>query len=296
MKLFAKPGRGPHDAALFISFRVAVTLLAMADPFNLDALPRQCPYCHERVVMNRREQTDPNGTTTTTVDPQHDDPVCGEWKATLKSSAMQMHLLFGAPAPAVTGWRRWLLRDKPVMLAWLASSASLFLAIVPNWGGPYDVTVAVLTATLLAVIWYTFYTYQSVAATAEQARLSAALKRNQLTSMVATVRYHLQRLPLEASNQHEQVEGAAVWEETDVGLIVQLATEYGTVAAHHATRVAPALRWLRDHVQGAKSVSGPPSEKKDAFWSLFPSEEWTDEMARANAHITDLWKAVTGPG
>ena len=31
-----------------------------------------------------------------------------------------------------------------------------------------------------------------------------------------------------------------------------------------------------------------------AFWSAFPSEEWTNEIARANAHITDLWRLLTG--
>lgn len=33
------------------------------------------------------------------------------------------------------------------------------MAVVPNWRGRYDPSLAVLTATLVAVIWYTFFSY-----------------------------------------------------------------------------------------------------------------------------------------
>ena len=58
-------------------------------------------------------------------------------------------------------------------IAWIASGVSVFLATLPavvSWPGfgiaavfrLYDPTVAVLTATLVAVIWYSYFTFMSV--------------------------------------------------------------------------------------------------------------------------------------
>jgi hypothetical protein len=245
----------------------------MDDPFNLDA-PRQCPYCHERVLMQVKRVPGPNATTTTTIDPEHDEPVCDQWKATRDTQDMKMHLLAGTAPPAVSRRLRW---SKPLIVASLASLTALFLSVVPNWGGPYDVNVAILTATLLAVIWYTYFTYQSVAASAEQVRQAATVKRNLLRTVVATIRFHLQRLPL-GNNRPEDIQHGTVWDDADISLILQLAAEYGTVAAHHATRVAPALRWVKDQVENVQSI--PQSEGYD--WRLFP---WTDGARR--------WRAPT---
>lgn len=55
----------------------------------------------------------------------------------------------------------------PKVIAWTASGAAVFLAFLPVafYGferARYDPEVAVLTATLLALIWYTYHTHQSV--------------------------------------------------------------------------------------------------------------------------------------
>jgi hypothetical protein len=47
-------------------------------------------------------------------------------------------------------------------LAWLFSILAVVLAIGPNIRGSYDPNLAVLTLTLIAVIWYTYFAYQSV--------------------------------------------------------------------------------------------------------------------------------------
>jgi|SRR5579859_1716718 len=47
----------------------------------------------------------------------------------------------------------------PFVLSVLASLAAVALAVGPNIHGPYDPSLAVLTATLVAVIWYTFFSY-----------------------------------------------------------------------------------------------------------------------------------------
>jgi hypothetical protein len=46
------------------------------------------------------------------------------------------------------------------VIAVLSSGAALVLALIAN--GPYDPTLAVLTATLVGIIWYTFFTFQAV--------------------------------------------------------------------------------------------------------------------------------------
>lgn len=48
------------------------------------------------------------------------------------------------------------------LLAWGATIASAALAIGPNFRGQYDAPLAVLTATLIALVWYTYFTYESL--------------------------------------------------------------------------------------------------------------------------------------
>lgn len=47
----------------------------------------------------------------------------------------------------------------PFILSVLASLTAVALAVGPNLHGVYDPSLAVLTATLVAVIWYTFFSY-----------------------------------------------------------------------------------------------------------------------------------------
>jgi hypothetical protein len=58
-----------------------------------------------------------------------------------------------------------------------ASAVAIFLAVVPNWGGSYDPNLAVLTATLIAIIWYTFFTYCALHK-AEESRLQYDVRRS----------------------------------------------------------------------------------------------------------------------
>jgi hypothetical protein len=51
---------------------------------------------------------------------------------------------------------------KPLGIAWAATLTAIGLATVPNFRGVYDPNLAVLTLTLIAVIWYTYFNYRSV--------------------------------------------------------------------------------------------------------------------------------------
>ena len=63
---------------------------------------------------------------------------------------------------------RWLAMRLPrrfwpaLYLSLAASVLSLVLAIVPDFSGVYDPTLAILTVTLIAVIWYTFLSFCAV--------------------------------------------------------------------------------------------------------------------------------------
>jgi hypothetical protein len=52
-------------------------------------------------------------------------------------------------------------RDR-IALAVVLTFTALSVILATASGGPYDPTVAVLTATLIAIIWYTFFTFQAV--------------------------------------------------------------------------------------------------------------------------------------
>lgn len=47
----------------------------------------------------------------------------------------------------------------PFWISVAASLAAVILAVGPNVGGTYDPTVATLCATLIAIVWYTFFSY-----------------------------------------------------------------------------------------------------------------------------------------
>jgi membrane protein implicated in regulation of membrane protease activity len=47
-------------------------------------------------------------------------------------------------------------------MTWVASIIGVVLAVAPNWGGSYDPGLAILTATYIAIVWYTYVTYRAV--------------------------------------------------------------------------------------------------------------------------------------
>jgi hypothetical protein len=47
-------------------------------------------------------------------------------------------------------------------MSWVASIIGLVLAVGPNWGRSYDPSIAILTATYVAIVWYTYVTYRAV--------------------------------------------------------------------------------------------------------------------------------------
>jgi len=51
---------------------------------------------------------------------------------------------------------------RPFLLSLVFTVVAVLLATVHNFGGSYDPTLAVLTATLVAVIWYTYFSYLAV--------------------------------------------------------------------------------------------------------------------------------------
>jgi hypothetical protein len=53
-------------------------------------------------------------------------------------------------------------RFAPLALAIIATAAAIALAVGPSPRGPYDRSLAVLTATLVAVIWYTYFAFLGV--------------------------------------------------------------------------------------------------------------------------------------
>lgn len=48
------------------------------------------------------------------------------------------------------------------LVSWISTVVGVGLAIGPNWGGRYDGSLAVLTATFIAIVWYTYFTYRAV--------------------------------------------------------------------------------------------------------------------------------------
>jgi hypothetical protein len=48
------------------------------------------------------------------------------------------------------------------LIAWATTVLGIGLATVPHWGGRYDASLAIYTLTLVAIIWYTYFTYRSV--------------------------------------------------------------------------------------------------------------------------------------
>lgn len=51
---------------------------------------------------------------------------------------------------------------RPKLIAIAASAAAVAFAIGPNWDGEYAPDIAVLTLTLIAIVWYTYYSYLAV--------------------------------------------------------------------------------------------------------------------------------------
>ena len=100
-------------------------------------------------------------------------------------------------------------------IAWMASGVSVFLATLPavvSWPGfgiaavfrLYDPTVAVLTATLVAVIWYSYFTFMSVRRVEEARDFEQRTNIRRLVSTVMAIRAQVLGLKEQLDCWHNQ--------------------------------------------------------------------------------------------
>lgn len=99
----------------------------------------------------------------------------------------------------------------PLSLAWIASAAAVILAVFAGlqslwmyrlWG-LYDPSVAVLTATLIAVIWYSYFTFKSVQQVKDIREEEQKSKIRQLGASLLTIRAQLSCVQVQLGTWHE---------------------------------------------------------------------------------------------
>jgi len=102
----------------------------------------------------------------------------------------------------------------PLRIAWTASIVSIVLATLPalfNWPGLdlsailrlYDPIIAILTATLIAVIWYSYFTFKSVRQVEETQATENRRNLRQLVSSLITIRAQILGLKAQLDFWHK---------------------------------------------------------------------------------------------
>lgn len=182
--------------------------------------------------------------------------------------------------------RRWFTSPRSWTLAFSVVAVGLALGHAGP-GSRYDANLAVLTATLVAILWYTCFTYEAV----EDARaLSYRAERasvSTLTILVQQVLDQLEELPKLGRNDDAadfRIRGTTVWREGDLDQLQRLATYLGPASAERAGHATTSLRWLGERIAEVRRVDPAYGYR----WQRFPWQPWTDTMERAESDLKAL--------
>ncbi len=176
------------------------------------------------------------------------------------------------------------------------TAAAVVLAIIP--GGAYDATLAILTGTLIAVIWYTYFTYRAVEASEVQRREIEAMRRRRNLEFLQLVQSFVQRLEAlpDSAPTAGRVVKAQSWELAEVSRLEVLLSEVGPSTTSRTATACNALRSLRDFIDRKKR------EKESKSGAAFPESEVSEYLSnRATALdylriYSDLSKGVFDGG
>lgn len=203
---------------------------------------------------------------------------------------------------ALAGLRSFLFRSPARRLASAASIVAAVAAtgpgIVDPAGSTYAPDVAVLTLTLIAIIWYTCFTYESNELASEAYRYARraadeAFRRDldRLRATLSTVRDALRELgsaPDERSQR--QFQSAGVWSEAQESELWTLGSALGPAPALDAQKLSKSLRWMRTQLEDLRSED-PSSGFK---WQRFPWDEWERHHAAATETAHTLRMIIWG--
>lgn len=184
---------------------------------------------------------------------------------------------------------------------WLAIAASvlavvlaLIYGLLDWWGvveGPskYDPSVAILTVTAIAVIWYTCFTFESIQQTRRQQRVAQRQNEDRLIHLSRLLRRYVGRLPSGAAVS-DGLRNASLWRESDLKSLQQVASDLGEAPAQDAAEVVSDLRWLGDRCRAVKETD----PRSGYSFRGFPREEWDERRDRASEKLRHLRLTAEG--
>lgn len=146
----------------------------------------------------------------------------------------------------------------------------------------YDATLAVLTLTLVAVLWYMCFTYEAVELSREARRRRDSVMRRNLVAVAKDLLDLVNRLPVHAESTPfaRDVLQATRWNDDRVDDLLAFGVEMGLDET--AAKVASALRWLEKWVLLTQKA-GPTYGFAD-----FPIQEWNPRLSSARSTLERL--------
>lgn len=151
----------------------------------------------------------------------------------------------------------------------------------------------------VAAILYVIATIVLVGITARYVSLTRGLlqiqqatgreRASELKNVTLTIRSHLLRYPIRPDTAAGKMKEALPVEEGDLSRFQTLASQFSVDIGEHAAKMAAAVRWLSARVREVQQTD----PKLGYDWSRFPWPQWNEEMARANEHVSEVWRAVT---
>jgi hypothetical protein len=173
----------------------------------------------------------------------------------------------------------------PLAVAWTATVGAIAAAVGPNLGGQYSPSIAVLTLTLISVIWYTYFTYREVHRE-EPGRIEVTMELSEykayallITIGNPTPRVLSARLFMDLWVDDEPVGTGATWQGS----------------RDHAVRLDPG-----ETLPARIDLSNSVKIERDEFGGTSPTRgfsvkvrfkaEWTDEFGDEGSTGIKYWK------
>lgn len=160
----------------------------------------------------------------------------------------------------------------------------------------YNPELAVLTLTLVAIIWYTYFTYGSTVLARESLEYAIQLDEEEharlldrLSPRIAMLRQSVEALPSGQPDHQLEILNFNLWQEKDVTELEEWCGRLGPYPTRIATDTATALRSLYSTISHAQEAN----RRGGALWDTYDWNVWTVQRAIAEKGLDELVNFVS---
>lgn len=178
--------------------------------------------------------------------------------------------------------RRWALLFSVVAVL-LAIGPGVEAVLRDNPVPPYSPEIGVLTATLIAIIWYATFTFESLQHSRRLERIRRRRKEDQVVAICQLIQKRLRQLPTD-ERRGQMIREVSPWSDEHVKDLIRGGAFLGREPRRLAVQAASELEFLSSKIRDVQSTS----RQAGYHWRDFPWDRWRNAVDTAESKLKEL--------